>query len=73
MTGSFVAPVPAPPALCSSEVSTVPPIECELPAGHQGAHRNNQIVWRDQTPPDLAADTEHWVDGHVRLTGDEAA
>lgn len=68
---AFVAPVSIPPP-CESEVSTTPPIECELAAGHPGAHRNNQIVWHDQAPPDLTADTDHWVDGHVRLTGDAA-
>lgn len=68
---SFIAPVTA-PAVCESELPTVPPIECTLAAGHAGAHRNNQIVWHDQATPDLTADTDHWVDGDVRLSGDAA-
>lgn len=53
---------------------------CELEHGHEGLHRCNQVLWHwpllvlvGGEEPDLAVNTEHWVDGEVVLSSAEPA
>lgn len=76
MSGDFVTPdvrngIP----LCSATAPDLFTVGCQLPDGHDGLHRNNQVLW--QWPqvvtvggdiPDLDIETDHWKNRQVRLS-----
>lgn len=62
---------------CRSQSPDLWTIECQLERDHDGLHRNNMVTWSQPqvvlvggVEPDPTVNTDHWVDGEVRLTGD---
>lgn len=64
--------------LCSATAPDLFTVGCQLPAGHDGLHRNNQTLWQwpqivtvGGETPDLDVETDHWRNREVRLTPQE--
>lgn len=67
----------APAAKCRAQAPDLWTVECQLPDGHDGVHRNNQTVWHEPQqvwvgghPADVDAPSARFQDGRVLLFDD---
>jgi hypothetical protein len=55
------------PRRCPATAPDLWIVRCQMRAGHDGPHRNNQTIWRDPDPIDVHSNTDAWVNREVRL------